>query len=109
MRQPSCSQAAQPRPPCPPRRPPSPISTQPHPSFLTHLSLPPLFPFPTLQTLSDPDRIAHCRVLAERGLSDLQAYVPAGAGAGAGAGGHTHSMLGGDISITLKGATTQSW
>ncbi|PNW73934.1 hypothetical protein CHLRE_13g578800v5 [Chlamydomonas reinhardtii] len=65
--------------------------------------------FRSNKTLSDPDRIAHCRVLAERGLSDLQAYVPAGAGAGAGAGGHTHSMLGGDISITLKGATTQSW
>ncbi|KAG2438896.1 hypothetical protein HYH02_010692 [Chlamydomonas schloesseri] len=56
------------------------------------------------KALSDPERIAHCKVVAERGLSDLQAYAPAG-----GPGGHhTHAMMGGDISITLKGATTQS-
>ncbi|GIL62319.1 hypothetical protein Vafri_16521 [Volvox africanus] len=47
------------------------------------------------QGLADPDRIAQCRALAERGLSDLQAYVPA-----------SRNTLDGDIQITLKGATT---
>ncbi|GLC35474.1 hypothetical protein PLESTB_000203500 [Pleodorina starrii] len=45
--------------------------------------------------LTDPDRITHCRTLAERGLSDLQAYVPT-----------SRSAAEGDIQITLKGATT---
>ncbi|PNH05844.1 hypothetical protein TSOC_007866 [Tetrabaena socialis] len=64
--------------------------------------------FKANKDLTDPDRVAHCRVLAERGLSDLEAYVPAG---GRPEGGLGSSMglggLGGDINITLKGATTQ--
>lgn len=44
--------------------------------------------------LTDPDKIAHCRTVAERGLSDLQAYLPAPGGSV------------GDVSIVLKGATT---
>ncbi|KXZ49360.1 hypothetical protein GPECTOR_22g954 [Gonium pectorale] len=50
------------------------------------------------KALTEPERVQHCRTLAERGLSDLQAYVPAGAGSG--------GRQVGDINITLKGATT---
>jgi hypothetical protein len=46
------------------------------------------------QRLTDEGRVRHCRELAERGLSDLQAYSPAARGGG-----------GGDSSIFLKGAT----
>jgi hypothetical protein len=48
-----------------------------------------------LQTLTDPDKIAHCRAVAERGLSDLLAYVRMTAAADSG-----------EMSITLKGATS---
>jgi uncharacterized membrane protein YgcG len=48
--------------------------------------------------VADPDKLAHCRQLAERGLSDLNAYRSGGSGGG-GSGG------GGEASITLKGAT----
>lgn len=51
---------------------------------LTHWDPPP-------QSLSEPGKIAHCRELAERGLSDLNAYRGAGGG--------------GEGSISLKGAT----
>ncbi|KAI8463145.1 MAG: hypothetical protein J3K34DRAFT_445055 [Monoraphidium minutum] len=44
------------------------------------------------QRLTDSGKIAHCRELAERGLSDLQAYRAAAGGAG-------------DANISLKGAT----
>lgn len=46
---------------------------------------------PPPQSLSEPGKIAHCRELAERGLSDLNAYRGAGGG--------------GEGSISLKGAT----
>lgn len=48
-----------------------------------------------LQILTDPEKIKSCRAVAERGLSDLQAYVNMAAAA------HT-----GNMSITLKGATS---
>lgn len=44
------------------------------------------------QALTDGDRVAHCRELAERGLSDLRAYQAAAAGST-------------DSNISLKGAT----
>ena len=45
--------------------------------------------------MSEGPKLEHALTIAERGLSDLQAYVPA-----------TRQALGfGDISITLKGAT----
>lgn len=43
------------------------------------------------QSLADSGKIAHCRELAERGLSDLSAYRAA--------------AVSGDPSINLKGAT----
>ncbi|GBF95617.1 hypothetical protein Rsub_08599 [Raphidocelis subcapitata] len=48
------------------------------------------------QRLTDEGRVRHCRELAERGLSDLQAYTPAARGGGGGSG---------ESSIHLKGAT----
>ncbi|KIY97133.1 hypothetical protein MNEG_10827 [Monoraphidium neglectum] len=42
--------------------------------------------------LTDGGKIAHCRELAERGLSDLQAYAVAAASSG-------------ESNINLKGAT----
>lgn len=49
--------------------------------------------FRAKKDLTDPERLSHARELAERGLSDLQAYLPAARDAG------------GDISVSLKGAT----
>ncbi len=45
------------------------------------------------QGLQEGEKLTHARVVAERGLSDLRAYLPA-AGAE------------GDISVSLKGATS---
>ncbi|KAF6254454.1 hypothetical protein COO60DRAFT_1540584 [Scenedesmus sp. NREL 46B-D3] len=44
--------------------------------------------------LTDPEKVKHCRAVAERGLSDLQAYM-----------GMQASASSGNMSITLKGAT----
>lgn len=53
---------------------------------------PPNSPTPSLaQAMSDPEKLARQRQVAERGLSDLQAYVPAATGA--------------DTAIHLKGHT----
>jgi hypothetical protein len=48
-----------------------------------------------LQSLTDPDKLQHCRAVAERGLSDLMSYVNMSATAD-----------GGSYSINLKGATS---
>lgn len=45
-----------------------------------------------LQALTDPEKVKHCRAVAERGLSDLQAYMGM-------------QQQSGNMSITLKGAT----
>eukprot|EP00195_Chlamydomonas_chlamydogama_P016168 CAMPEP_0202894654 /NCGR_PEP_ID=MMETSP1392-20130828/4010_1 /ASSEMBLY_ACC=CAM_ASM_000868 /TAXON_ID=225041 /ORGANISM="Chlamydomonas chlamydogama, Strain SAG 11-48b" /LENGTH=90 /DNA_ID=CAMNT_0049579409 /DNA_START=36 /DNA_END=308 /DNA_ORIENTATION=- len=45
------------------------------------------------KNLTDPKKLAHSWAVAERGLSDLQAYLPQG-------------QQGDNISLTLKGATT---
>lgn len=48
-----------------------------------------------MQALTDTDKIQHCRAVAERGLSDLMAYV------------HMSSTAdGGSYAINLKGATS---
>eukprot|EP00775_Hariotina_reticulata_P005131 gene5131-5371_t len=47
------------------------------------------------KNLTDPEKIGHCRAVAERGLSDLLAYVRMTAAADSG-----------EMSITLKGATS---
>jgi len=62
-----------------------------------HHATPPTPPTPCTphiktQSLTQPDKIRHCRELAERGLSDLQAYQSAAA--------RQH-----DSNISLKGAT----
>jgi len=47
------------------------------------------------QALTDPQKLQHCRAVAERGLSDLQAYA------------HMATTAdGGSYSINLKGATS---
>jgi hypothetical protein len=45
-----------------------------------------------LQALTDAEKVKQCRAVAERGLSDLQAYMGMQESAG-------------NMSITLKGAT----
>lgn len=54
---------------------------------------PPCAPPCATQAVAEPEQVQRCRVLAERGLSDLQAYSSAAAAPG------------GDASISLKGAT----
>lgn len=49
---------------------------------------------PTVQALTDADKVQHCRAVAERGLSDLLAYSNMATTAD-----------GGNYSINLKGAT----
>jgi hypothetical protein len=49
----------------------------------------------SMQALTDPEKIARARAVAERGWSDLRAYADMASSAG-----------GGDMSITLKGATS---
>lgn len=49
----------------------------------------------TLQALTDSDKIQKCRAVAERGLSDLQAYAAMQA-----------TVDSGNMQITLKGATS---
>ncbi|WIA22709.1 hypothetical protein OEZ86_009672 [Tetradesmus obliquus] len=44
------------------------------------------------RALTDPEKVKHCRAVAERGLSDLQAYMGM-------------QQQSGNMSITLKGAT----
>lgn len=50
-----------------------------------------------LQGLERGPKLSSCLEVAQRGLSDLEAYMPAKAGGESG---------GGDISIALKGATS---
>lgn len=57
--------------------------------MLTPTTIPVTFP---LQNETDEKKVAHCLVLAQRGLSDLEAYLPKGDGSD-------------NISVTLKGAT----
>jgi hypothetical protein len=47
------------------------------------------------QELHDPAKLQHCRAVAERGLSDLQAYAAM-----------SRTADGGSYSINLKGATS---
>lgn len=49
---------------------------------------------PWLQALRDAQEVERCRAVAERGLSDLQSYAPA-------------KGADGEVSICLKGATTE--
>ncbi|KAF5828105.1 hypothetical protein DUNSADRAFT_18187 [Dunaliella salina] len=53
--------------------------------------------FRAKKDLTDPDKLSHARELAERGLSDLQSYLPAARDSG------------GDISVSLKGATGKAF
>jgi hypothetical protein len=47
-----------------------------------------------MQMLTDPEKLQHCRAVAERGLTDLSAYVKM-----------STTADGGSYSINLKGAT----
>ncbi|KAG2500716.1 hypothetical protein HYH03_001481 [Edaphochlamys debaryana] len=48
--------------------------------------------------LADPTRLSQCLTLAQRGLADLRSYLPEARGDAGG---------GGDIQISLRGATTE--